>query len=366
MRKNTITRRTFLTILIVIILGSCWSPAFTDSKTFEEIFALEDIIKLQHSKEGPKGISAFKIGRDQRIWIVTAGRPDKTEVRIYSPKGDLITVIRKKDISPIKDYPYILFTDVAFNQTYHAYILEGVSGKVAIVDSTGRFMKYFPKDDCAGVGGKIKIDKEGNVYIGNPCYQEIEDRCPKSRGFCLHKYDSKGKYIQSFFPFEKRLFELVSPPFGDVYFDFDQEGNIWCVHQMIYQIFKYSPEGRLLQGFTGKSSLYAPPTKLLSQKSQKARRAWWSSWTPIVNLLVLEPDLILLSLHTPSSFVVEIYDQEGNVLATDIQTNHALLGKDDEGLLYFLLNSTGKKESREYKIGKFSLNLSAVSKIERQ
>ncbi|MFQ6002377.1 MAG: hypothetical protein ACE5KJ_01390, partial [Candidatus Zixiibacteriota bacterium] len=70
--------------------------------------------------------------------------------------------------------------------------------------------------------------------------------------------------------------------------------------------------------------------------------------------------------HSPSEYVVEIYDQEGNVLATDIQTNHRLLGKDEDGFLYFLLDGKEKKVSREYRIGKFSLNLAEVSKIEKQ
>jgi len=370
MSKKTLGWEIFL-IILTIFLG--WSSVSSGSKPFDEIFKLEDTIQLQNPKNGPRGISAFKIGRDGRIWRVSSDRPDKTEVRIYSSKGEVLNVICKKDISPIKGYPYILFTDIAFDQNYQAYVIEAVSGNVAMFDSTGRFLKYFgslrhydrKNPNCMG-GNSIKIDNEGNVYLGGSCYEEI-DICPETRDFCLHKYDSKGKHVKSFFPFEKRLFELTSNPSGWVYFDFDQEGNIWCVHSMVYQIFKYSPEGKLLQKFPGKSSLYKPPTKLLSPKSQKAKQAWWSTWTSIYNILVLEPNLILLAFNTPSSWVLEIYDQNGNVVVPDIQTNYRPLWKDEEGFLYFFLPSHDeKKGSREYRIGKFSLNLSTEPKLGKQ
>ncbi len=357
-------------VLIVLIIFLGWCPAFGGSKTFDEIFKLEGTIQLQRHQNEPPGINALKIGRDGRIWIVTSGRPDKTEVRIYSSTGEVLKVIRKEDIGPIGGFAYILFTDIAFDHNYRAYILEAVSGNVAVIESTGGFLEYFISDKCAGAGANIKIDREENVYLGGPCYQEKENLCPKSRDFCIHKYDSKGRYIISFFPFEKRLFELTPTPYQAACFDLDMEGNVWCAHQMVYQVSKYSPDGKLLQKFPGKSSLYMPPTKLLSPKSQKAKQTWYSSWTPIHDLLVLEPNLILLafSTHFPSGWVLEIYDQNGNILIPDVQTHNRPLWKDDEGFLYFFLpGDDEEKGGQEYiKIGKFSLNLSAISKIEKQ
>lgn len=360
-------------IASIIFLGGC--PAFGGAKTFDKIFKLENTIKLELPKNTLPNILSLTVGKDRRIWA-TSGRPDKSEVRIYSSTGEVLNVISKKDIPKMPGYPYTFFTDVAFGHNYQTYILEAVSGNIAVIDSTGRFLQYFPKeDDCAGAGGSIKIDNEQNVYFGGPCHQEIEDRCPKSRAFCIHKYDSKGKYIKSFFPLERSLFELTSDPipyFDHVYFDLDQNGNIWCIHKMVYEIFEYSPDGKLLQKFPGKSYLYKAPPTPPSTKSKEAERVWRSSWTPICNLLVLEPNLILIFFDIYSKNVVEtyleIYDENGNIILPDIQTDYHLLGKDDEGLLYFFLpNLDDKKESPKYmKIGKFSLNLSAISKSGKQ
>ncbi len=354
------------------------SLTFAESKNFNDLFRLESEIKLEQTKNDSIGNPWFglAVNRDGKIWLADFEESQRN-VKIYSPQGALLRVSDLKNLKEYKDnHPYrVIPTDVAFDEDNRAYVLS-LAGHIIVTDSVGKFLNYFATEqnlDCRG-GWTIKIDTEGNVYIGGPCYQEI-DICPETRDFCIHKYDSKGKYVKSFFPFEKRLFELTTIPGSGVYFDFDPDRNIWCIHQMIYQIFKYSPEGKLIQKFPGKSTQYKPPTKFkekipifLTRKSQKARRAWWNSWTQITKLFVLEPNLILLSLHThsPSEYVVEIYDQEGNVLATGIQTDHRLLGKDEDGFLYFLLDGKEEKASREYRIGKFSLNLSTVSKTEKQ
>ena len=366
MRRTTKVWMLFLLILL-------WhSPTFAETKNFNDLFRLENEFELQQTKKDPiKDVFRLKVGRDGRIWIPVESFGE-SEVRIYMPEGEMTNVIRKQDISPQVHSPY--FSNLAFSQNYQAYILEFVSGNVVVTDSTGRFLRYFASEhdpNCRAGASSIKIDKAGNVYIGGPCYQEM-DICPKARDFCIHRYDAEGEYAMSFFPFEKELFELTSVPGGGVYFDFDSDGNVWCVHAMIYQIHRYSPAGESIERFSGKSSLYKAPVKFkgkssvfLTGKSQKARRAWWKSWTQISRLLVVEPGLILLSIqtHSPSKYVVEIYDQEGNVLATDIQTDHRLLGKDDGGFLYFLLNGEEKRENLKYRIGKFSLNLSTESRF---
>lgn len=368
MGRIIIERKSFL-IMLIIFLG--WRPTFGGSKSFDEIFKLEHTIRLEQTKNGgAKAIQAFRIGRNGRICI-SAGPPGESEVRIYTSKGEVMYVIQESDIGPIGGYAYTFFKAVDFDQNSHVYISESVSGKVAVIDTAGQFLSYFaPRHDhnCRAGASDMEINDKGYLYLGGPCYQEI-DICPKTRDFCLHQYDSKGKYIKSFFPFEKRLFELTSIPSEKVYFDFDQEGNIWCVQHMVYQIFKYSPEGKLLQKFPGKSSLYKPPTKFSDSKSEQARRGWQTSWSKISNLITLEPNLILLSLitHSPSKCVVEIYDHDGNVLETDIQTNHRLLGKDYRGFVYFLLDGYEKdKWSDEFRIGKFSVRLTEQFKSETQ
>jgi hypothetical protein len=358
------------TLLLPILLWH--SPTFAETRNFNDLFKLENEFELQQTKKDPiKDVFRLKVGRDGRIWIPLESSGE-SEVRVYTPEGEMTNVIRRQDISPLVHSPY--FSNLAFSQNYQAYILEFVSGNVVVTDSAGRFVTYFASEhdaDCRAGAVSIRIDKVGNVYIGGPCYQET-DICPKARDFCIHRYDAEGEYVLSFFPFEKGLFELTSVPGGGVYFDFDSDGNIWCVHAMIYQIYKYSPAGELIESFPGKCTLYKAPIKFkgkssvfLTGKSQKARRAWWKTWTQISGLLVVEPGLILLTLqtHTPSRYVMEIYDQEGNVLATGIQTDHRLLGEDDQGFLYFLLDAEENQENLKYRIGKFSLNLSAQSTL---
>jgi hypothetical protein len=358
--------------LIIVTIFLEWYPVQGGSVGFNEIFKLEDTIELQRPKnESGKGINAFRIGRDGRIWT-TVGSPGKSEVLIYSPKGEIISAIHENDIPSIRGYSYTFFTNLAFDQKYQVYILESVSGNVVVTDSMGRFLRFFGAEhdnDCRAGAVDIEVDKEDDIFIGGTCYQEI-DICPESRNYCIHKYNSTGQYIKSFFPFEKKLFDLTPNPDQYVLFDFDPEENIWCVHPMVYQIFEYSSEGKPIQSFPGKSLLYKPPIKLKKDASRKEEQSWWKSWTILSNLTVLKPNLILLFFlnRSPLEGVIEIYDQGGKLFAPEIQTHHYLLGKDEKGFLYFLLDiyDEGKKNNQEstIKIGKFSLNVSQGTKLQ--
>ena len=353
--------------MIVLVTGALPAPALGEGRNFDELFSIQDTIRLPKPKAGAAmSIHGFTLDKDDRISVST-GPPGDSEVWFYNSRSQLAYVIRDKDIGPIRGYPCVYFKALAFGRNSETYISESVSGKVAVVDTAGKFLSYFaPRDDhnCRAGASDMEIDEQGYVYLGGPCYQEA-DICPEARDFCIHKYDPKGNYVRSFFPFDKGLFELVSSPSEDVHLDLDQEGNIWCVHNMVYQVFKYSPEGELLAKFPGQSSFYEPPTKFSDTESEQARRTWQTSWSKINNLVALEPNLILLSLitHSTSKSVVEIYNLDGDLLESDIQTNHRLLGKDRQGFVYFLLDGYDKdKWSDEFRIGRFSVTSTDQSK----
>lgn len=333
-------------------------PAFAKEPQFNELFRLMKEFELEQKQDAKIGyICSFKIDSNGRIWIADLGHPSEqkaSSVKIYSPEGKLLRVIQGTD-------KFKSARDMDFDLRKQVYVAD-VFNKIAIFDSLGNFKYSISTEDDKSSWSitpfSIRYDpKGGYLFIG--AYQGFGGK--DSVGQYLHKYTTSGKLIGSFLPIDKDLIHLAPADPARVYLDLDQDGNIWCVQSMAYEVFKFSPDGKLIQKFQGKSRFYIPPYKLESPSAVKAINAinaWMETWTQIANLVIKDGlTLISLQTHKPTEYVMEIYDPNGKLLAGDIQTNYRLLGKDNEGFLYFLLDGEKKGESQEFKIGKFSLNL---------
>jgi WD40 repeat protein len=329
-------------------------PAFAKESHFNELFKLVNEFKLEQTQDTEIGyLCSFKVDSNGNIWIADLGsEQDPSTVKIYSPEGKLLRVIQGTD-------KFKSARDIEFDLRKQVYVAD-LFNKIAVFDSLGNFKYSISTEDekssWAITPFSIKYDfKYDYLFVG--AYEGFGGK--DSVGQYLHKYTTSGKLIGSFLPIDKNLIRLAPADPAIVYLDLDQNGNIWCVQSMAYEIFKFSPGGKLIQKFQGKSRFYIPPYKLTSPSGVKAINTWMKTWTQIANCLVAENGLILISLqtHKPTEYVLEIYNPDGKLLAGDIQTNYRLLGKDNEGFLYFLLDGEKKGESQEFKIGKFSLNL---------
>jgi hypothetical protein len=353
------TKSKLTSLIIFVFIPFQILPAFAKEPQFNELFRLMKEFELEQNQDAKiEYICSFKVDSNGKIWIADLGsEQDPSTVKIYSPEGKLLRVIQGTD-------KFKSARDMDFDLRKQVYVAD-LFNKIAVFDSLGNF-KYsiLTHDDWNtklksswGISPfSIKYDpKGGYLFIG--AYEGFGGK--DSVGQYLHKYTTSGKLIGSFLPIDKNLIRLAPADPAIVYLDLDRDGNIWCVQSMAYEVFKFSPGGKLIQKFQGKSRFYIPPYKLENPSGVKAINAWMETWTQIANCLVTKDGLILLSLqtHKPTEYVLEIYNPEGKLLAGDIQTNYRLLGKDNEGFLYFLLDGEKKGESQEFKIGKFSLNL---------
>jgi hypothetical protein len=327
---------------------------------FSSLFQSKGEIILQPIKgEKYRCLTNLRISPDEKIWLTDECNGN---VKVYNFQGGLLRVVGEK-AEHRYDFRYRLSefrmpTDVGFSfYSKNVYVADCVTGKVSILDSLGNFLCAFGTGDdstwCVEAYS-ILINKDNEIFVGG-----ID-----TNWFGLHVYTPQGKNLLSFFPMDKKLVELSPISTLRVYLSFDSEGNIWAVNSLTYCVYQFSPEGKLLRKFDGKSTLYKPPKKFRDVISPKNLEKWGKSWTPLINCQVTKDKLIILctQIFQPFNYLLEIYDMRGDKLVDDILTNHRLLTIDQNNIFYFLLDTSilqadsGRNDSSGLKIGKFSLN----------
>jgi hypothetical protein len=249
------------------------------------------------------------------------------------------------------------------------------NGDILILDLPQKRINRFSKDKGfissflisrpPAQGVSIKVDSKGFILMTG--FRRLDYR-KLEFGMWISKYDSKGKYLGSFFPSSKYNKNWVWRIGPFCIFDIDKEDIIYAIQHCDYKISKYNPEGKLLNTF-GKTPYYFRYPKVeqkidfknisrfeLISKFEKLS----SSWTKIIDLMIVKNTYLLLFIEINNlikgfnkKYVIDIWDKEGNFVAGGIQTDYRLLCRDKEDNLYFLIN----KDEQKYSIGKYHLTL---------
>jgi len=355
-------RRDQLIFKILLLFFFTSFPILSKANSFEQLFKSIQQVELEQRGSNRIGyIASFKVDSSGNYWIGDGGlHNDKNpgNLKVYSHTGKLIKVICGKE-------NFQSLADFCFDSKKRIYVTDVTStGKdVSVFDSSGNFLYSFRTlQDSSSEGvvyvlpNNIEIESRNYIFIGG----RQAGTAKNIKGFLLHKYTLSGKLLGSFLPIDKKLLKLAPFLAHWVSLDLDSQGNIWVTQPLSYQVSQFSPEGKLLKKFSGKSKFYKPPYEFKGPRSPKALNTWIETWTQITDCVVTKDDLILILLrtHNPTEYVLEVYSPQGKLLAGDIQTNHYLLGKDQNGYIYFLLNEGNSKEqTKSFRIGKFSLNL---------
>ncbi|RMG45866.1 MAG: hypothetical protein D6723_17790 [Acidobacteria bacterium] len=156
-------------------------------------------------------------------------------------------------------------------------------------------------------------------------------------GQIAHRFElTDWKHIDSFLdvPSEVRTRHLTSYNFGSL--DVDADGKVFIVHQVVHGLFKYDPISRKLVKFPGRSQYYRPPPDFSTTRDIHEILNREGEWSRVAKVWVVGPRIIVAIMqHTPFKYLLEVYDLNGHLIATDLMTQLTPVGRDQQGHLYF-------------------------------
>jgi len=255
---------------------------------------------------------------------------------------------------------------VAIDKKGRIYIADNERRRINIYDKEGNFLNSFIITGLHWVPYVMKIDSVGNIYMGG--YKEDFEH--PFTGTWIHKYNSSGKYLKSFFPTNEIAKGQIMAYYSLCSFDIDSENYIYATQATEYKIYKYDSEGNLLKKFGKAPPYYIRPQKFPSPEkwqlmSDKEQENIINSWTHLTKVILVKNKYLLLVLERKEQakkgykFLIDIFDKNGDLIAGGIGTNYKLLCKDKDDNLYFLIYTNEEEPEGEprYIIGKYSLKL---------
>jgi len=288
------------------------------SDKFVEYFQFSDSLFLKDTKM----IADLEVGVDDLIYIAD---PLDGNIKKYLYDGTLYQIIGRKGRGPGEfENPKGLF----LNDGY-VYVAE-LRGRVTVIDTSGKYVRSFVSNShmCSDI---IKV---GDKIVVSGLKQSAADK-----GYFLNLYDERGRFLNSFFEISEKYKSNVDLlTFAWVSFDVDSVGNIYAVQQVDYKIYKLSPEGQILKVYRYNPSYYISPSVDSHPKGQniKAIEQWEMGWHQIIKILVVNKYIFVqVKIHSPTKYMLDIYNLDGKVIVSGIPTNFRMLGADRKGLIYF-------------------------------
>ncbi len=351
------------------------------SPLFQSTFVLEREVTLKRAVV----FWGMAIDNKDQIWVLYLNFGKKGIIKnpeggieIFTPKGKLfktINLIKEPSLNGI------------FAKAGKIYASAVSKDKVYVFNPQGKKIREIEINLPMG----IRVDNDGNLYKGRREWVKREKRKDryfkhqreltsrekslaelrkeeadmdfKEKSFYIHKYDSLGNYICSFFPVEGK-FKRLQLYQGRVYLDIDDADNIYAVCPVSKGVYKFSPSGELLTEFTQVGPEYKPIPSYFDNENLKGKDRWevterfHSECISREGIFCWDDYVIALlrqSEEKRERYFYDIYDREGNLLLGGIESSYKLLTIDQTGRFYFLIPSSSKGVSR---IGIFRLNFS--------
>jgi hypothetical protein len=290
---------------------------------FNHFFKLEKRVTLSQKKTLIGRLRQFSVGPEKNFWVLDS---KKNKIYKYNRNGEFISSIGDFGQGPgefIQAYDFFIGKE-------SIYVVDPMARKVNVFTKDGDFKYFFMIED----GRTVQEGKNGEIVIAAPLIFRNS-----GSSACIHIYNKKGKRTKSFLPINKNAIRhnLIS---GGVFFDLDQEGNIYCVQEMEYKIHHYTINGQPIKTFSEIKPYYIPPPNGIIKKMylRSALEKWLKSWTHIIGLNRLNNLLFVTLLYFEGSYEyrLDIYNKDGNLIKGDLATNYRLLYIDKNGNLYFL------------------------------
>lgn len=292
--------------------------------------------------------------------------PAGCQVLFFDQGGKFLKKIGEKGQGPGE---FIVPLAVGLDSKGNIYVADSQARRLNKFDKEGHFIFSFIYSSSHTPPKSVRVDSKGNLFFSGLTWSHSENRL----GDWINKYDSEGKYIKSFCPYntDQDWVRSMYPQFG---FDMDKEDRIYTVQINKYEVSVYDTDGNLVKKLEEAPKYFKEPdpgihldySKYPTQKKLLEKLTELSeSWTRILGIDIIKNRYLLLTLlsnglvkNCDKKYLMDLWTKEGQPVVTAIQTDYQYLCSDEEGYLYFLLYTNEEKaveKEAQYLIGKFSL-----------
>ena len=306
-------------------------------------------IHLQLTDSLPKGLlPSFAVFRDGSL---SFGDYLDSKVKISSSDGKFVKSISSKGSGPGETQRLI---GHCIDDSGRVWISDYGLNRVSIYDASGALQETWSPlnacNDCYfSTSGRIRVTNN-RIYIGiikaEPNPAEVKTISSLVTAFDFNRrplaeYGKPAKNIKDY-----------SVGFDHYEFDLDSSGNLYGAHQYSYDIWKYSPDGKILQRFNYPVNEYRPanpqpPMPIIPDSDcTKKLREWYTSITTIGKLEIAGKYLFISFANKDRQWAddfqlrhwheyLQVFDLNGNCLVDCFELPGQFLCCDHSGILYF-------------------------------
>ena len=358
MKKFTYKLLSIITAVKMIVL---FTPLYCQqSFSFDDLFEKVKEIHLQTENLEIGYLKEIAIDFYENILFLD---PKGCQIIVFNQEGEFKKRVGGKGQGPGEfSFP----TAMSVDNDGNIFISDHRSRRINIFDKEGKFISSFITSASHWQPVLIRNDSKKNIFFGG--YQlDYEKKAP---GKWINKYNSSGKYKNSFYRAHTNQDWLRNVGFFD--FDIDDKNEIYAVQMNKYVISVFNSEGQLLKTLGAKPSYFKELNsdvifdfkKFKNPSSAKNELLKLSkSWTKILQVKVICDNYLLLVIETNNlikglneKYILDVWDKEGNFIVGRIPTDYKLLHIDKEGYVYFLIYSDegeATEKDAQYKIGKY-------------
>jgi len=303
------------------------NPLTNFGQDFKSVFKLKkEIVLQQNDKSFISSIHDCFVD-STGIFIVDS---KLAEVKLFdNESGQLKALLGKKGNGPGE---FITPVAISVNNKY-----------IFVSDIGARQIKVFDKKHLKYKTQFYILDGREIKAVNNRIYSAYDDLQSKTS---LHIFTLSGNHIEDFgvIPRMTLDYKLVS---DGVSFDYDNDDNIYEVHEMAGQIYKYNSKNKLLHSLKLKTETYKPVKKGFNSFYSKEKSLnWIKSWSHLVKISVLKKsNLVILSYENytknSANYILNIYTTNLQPVYQDIVSKYRLLFIDLNDNLYFLDQKIG-------------------------
>lgn len=328
-RGSSLRNAILLLVLVTTGIAGCQQshrPKQVAFRPFDSIFT--KIRDLPLAGVDPRHATAFAMDSKGNIYVADAGN---RTVRKFDAQGHLLRSIGEMGWEPGN---FIKPWSLACDNSDNLYVLDIHSGRISRFDQDGNFKDSIVVSALGFSGVALKLNANGELYVGGI------RRPHQSESPLLYKPGKDGRLLASFFPEDSAVTKLNLTLVGMVWADLDSSGNIYAVQPVSTKVSVFSPEGRLLREFGRVPSFYVPPVKFPGKlpSDHNKVQALLDQWTELSDIEMIKPKHLLLltfNVHSPVAYALELYRENGDLVAGDIGSAVLPAFTTAQGHIYF-------------------------------
>jgi hypothetical protein len=276
---------------------------------------------------------------------------------MFDKEGNFLKILGKEGRGPGE---FKIPVGVEVDEHDSIYVSDIGTRRISIFSPEGKFADSFIPTGYHMQADDAKIGPYGLLYLNAFMCASLNPAIPE--GSCIQVYSRNGKYLDSFFPPSDRSTDLIFEPPAD----FGIYGNFIIGIQMgDYKIWKYGLTGRLVNIFGKVPPYFVPPKQKRPLGAPREEiDKWRHSWTrvkkicvsPSSGLVFLQLEMNDLVKDIKKKYVVDIYDVDGNLIESKIETDYRLLCTDRNDFVYFL-DAEEMEELPVYRIVRYKIQI---------